>query len=88
MKSLKWKAKTGRFLLSLNGNTLANGKFDWEDALVDAAISAGIAFFATLGGASISSIPAQEKCVIGLIAAGSQFFLFLALKRGLMRKQP
>ncbi len=61
-------------------------KFDWENALIDAAITSGITFFSALAGSigagDMNSIHIIETATI---AAFSQFFAFLALKRGLIQ---
>jgi hypothetical protein len=63
-------------------------KFDWANALIDAFITSGITFFSTLGGTAM----ADDSDVVHIltsatVAALSQFFVFLALKRGLVKPQ-
>ena len=58
--------------------------FDWQNALADAGIMAGVTFFTTMVGINLAGIhEAINGCVAAGIAAGLQFFTILALKRGL-----
>ena len=69
-------------------NTLTNAveqKFDWNNALIDAAITSGLTFFSTLGGSSVAGLECASGMKAGLIAALAQFFVFLALKRGIVQ---
>jgi hypothetical protein len=63
-----------------------DSKFDWSDAICDAAILSAITFFATLSGTSIAGLTGSGLFIAGFIAAGTQFFTVLALKRGLVSK--
>jgi len=74
-------------LLSRNGQNNSDGSFNWKDALMDAGIVAGLTFCTTLGGGAVVGIPSKESCVAAIIAASTQFFLWLAIKRGLREKQ-
>jgi hypothetical protein len=59
-------------------------KFDWKNALIDAIITSAITFFSTLGGTAIAGHATITNALISaIIAASTQFFVFLALKRGL-----
>jgi hypothetical protein len=70
-------------VLSVKGQNDSNGKFDWANAIVDAAILALFTLFTTLGGLGITGgITARDLLAAG-IAAGIQFFAVLAAKRGL-----
>ena len=60
-------------------------KFDWVDALVDAAIISGLTFFSTLGGGSIAGLEGMATLNAAAIAGCAQFFIFLALKRGIVQ---
>ena len=60
-------------------------RFDWCDAVVDAAIISGVTFFSTLGGGAVAGISAVHTVEAATVAAFSQFFVFLALKRGLIQ---
>lgn len=73
-------------MLSRNGKNNTNGKFDWKDAVIDASVTAGVAFFVTLGGAGVAEIGTTAALKVALVAAGGQFFAFLAVKRGLTKK--
>lgn len=60
-------------------------KFDWENALIDASITSAITFFGALGGGAIAGINSITVLESAVIAALSQFFVFLGLKRGLIQ---
>jgi len=62
-------------------------KFDWEKALIDAAITSGVTFFSALGGGAVAGINGINLVEAATIAALSQFFVFLALKRGLVKPE-
>ena len=62
-------------------------KFDWADALVDAAIISAVTFFSTLGGGAVAGINSIHTVQAASVAALSQFFVFLALKRGLIQNK-
>ena len=63
-------------------------RFDWGNALIDAIITSGITFFSTLGGTAIAGdINTIHIIESATVAAFSQFFVFLALKRGLVKPQ-
>jgi hypothetical protein len=71
-------------------NSLANistQKFDWEDALVDAVIISGLTFFSTLGGSSVAGLEGLPALKAAAVAACAQFFVFLALKRGIVQSK-
>ena len=73
-------------MLNRKGKNNADGSFDWKDALIDAGIVAGLTFFTSLGGMAVLT-PITEQTLMGAgIAAATQFFLFLAIKRGLREK--
>ncbi len=76
-------------MLNRNGINNENGSFDWEDAVIDAAIMAGSSFFAVLLG--LGAVGLLENPTVGLlaagIAAGAQFCAVLAIKRGLREKE-
>jgi len=76
-------------VLNRNGKNSENGDFDWDDALIDAAIMAGSSFFAVLIG--LGAVGLLENPVTALIAAGiaagAQFFAILAIKRGLRERE-
>jgi hypothetical protein len=62
-------------------------RFDWENALVDAAIISAVTFFSTLGGGAVAGINSIHTVQAAAVAAFSQFFVFLALKRGLLQNK-
>jgi hypothetical protein len=69
-------------------NTITNAiehKFDWENALVDATITSGVTFFGTLGGSAVAGLDGVPGLKAAIIAAFAQFFIFLALKRGIVQ---
>ena len=76
-------------VLNRAGKNNENGSFDWENAIIDAAIMAGCSFFAVLVG--LGAVGLLENLETGLlaagIAAGAQFFAVLAIKRGLREEQ-
>jgi hypothetical protein len=79
---------TVKGLIVYCANSVANisvQKFDWADALVDAAIISGLAFFSTLGGGSVAGLDAEAGLKAATLAACAQFFVFLALKRGIVQ---
>ena len=71
-----------------NKTTGVEQKFDWGNALIDAVITSGITFFSTLGGTAITGdINTTHILISATVAASSQFFVFLALKRGLVKPE-
>jgi len=60
-------------------------KFDWRNEAADAAILAGITFFAAFGGVTAVNVPTASACIAAGIAAGSQFLTVLAIKRKLVK---
>jgi hypothetical protein len=62
-------------------------KFDWENALIDAAITSAITFFSALGGGAVAGLNDMHMLESAAVAAFSQFFIFLALKRGLVQSK-
>ncbi len=60
-------------------------RFDWENALIDAAITSAVTFFSALGGGAVAGISNITLIESAGVAALSQFFIFLALKRGLIQ---
>lgn len=74
-------------MLNRKGKNNSNGDFDWKDAVIDAGIVAGLTFFTSIGGMAVVNTGITEHIVIGsAVAAATQFFLFLAIKRGLREK--
>jgi uncharacterized membrane protein len=64
---------------------MAEQCFDWENALIDAGITSAITFFSALGGGAVARISSITSIESAIVAALSQFFIFLALKRGLIQ---
>jgi len=64
---------------------ISEQKFDWADALLDAVIISGLTFFSTLGGGSIVGLDIMAGLKAATVAACAQFFVFLALKRGIVQ---
>jgi hypothetical protein len=62
-------------------------KFDWGNALIDAVITSGITFFSALGGGAVAGVSDVHIIESATVAALSQFFVFLALKRGLVKPE-
>jgi hypothetical protein len=62
-------------------------KFDWENALIDAAITSAVTFFGALGGGTAAGLESIAGIKAALIAAFAQFFIFLALKRGIVQQK-
>jgi len=74
-------------VLTIRGQNDPEGNFLWKDALVDAGIMAGSTFFTALGAMMAAGrISLYEVAVCG-VAAGGQFFVWLAIKRGLRPKE-
>lgn len=62
-------------------------RFDWSNALVDAAIISAVTFFSTLGGGSVAGLEGLPAFKAATVAACAQFFIFLALKRGIVQQK-
>ena len=62
-------------------------KFDWENALIDAAITSGVTFFSALGGSAVAGLDSIPGIKAAIVAAFAQFFVFLALKRGIVQQK-
>lgn len=74
-------------VLTTTGKNSMNGSFDWKDALIDSTIMAGLTFFTSLGGLSLTGVIVARDFLAAGIAAATQFFIVLAIKRGLREKQ-
>ena len=74
--------------MNRRGRNNNDGSFNWEDAILDAAIMAGLGFFGTLAG--LGAVGLLKNPIVGLtaagIAAGFEFFAVLATKRGLRER--
>jgi len=73
--------------MTVKGANNADGEFDWEGAIIDAAIIAGVTFFSSLGAGTITGIPTSTAIVAASIAAATQFCITLAIKRGLRKPE-
>ena len=73
-------------VLSVRGRRNPDNSFNWRDALIDAGIMAMLTFFTTLGGTGAAGVPTGGMLISAVISAGTQFFLILAIKRGLVEK--
>lgn len=62
-------------------------RFDWGNALIDATITSAVTFFSALGGGAVAGINNITLIESATVAALSQFFIFLALKRGLIQRK-
>ena len=60
-------------------------RFDWENARGKTRIISAVTFFSTLGGGAVAGINSIHTIQAAAVAAFSQFFVFLALKRGLIQ---
>ncbi len=58
-------------------------KFDWIETIVDGLIISGLAFFGSLGGGSIAGLDIMLALKASTISTGIQFFIYLALRRGI-----
>jgi len=75
-------------VLHRHGQRNPDGTFNWRDALIDATIMAGLTFFTALGGMGATGLVGVRELASAGIAAATQFFLILAIKRGLKEKSP
>jgi hypothetical protein len=66
-------------------NDVIEQKFDWENALIDAAVTSAVTFFSALGGGTATGLDGEPGLEAAAIAAFAQFFVFLALKRGIVQ---
>ena len=73
-------------MLSIHGKNHSDGSFNWKDALIDAGILALLTFFTSLGGLSATGIISTREILAAGIAAATEFFMTLAIKRGLREK--
>ena len=73
-------------MLNRHGKNNNDGSFNWRDAVVDAGIVAGLTFFTSLGGMAAVAPIKEAQVVSAAVAAATQFFLFLAIKRKLRER--
>lgn len=75
-------------VLSIRGKNHKDGRFNWSDSFFDAVIMSGLAFFSTLGALGVTGLLHNpEGWLAAFIAGATQFFLTLAVKRGLREKE-
>lgn len=74
-------------ILSIYGRNHEDGTFNWKDAIIDAGIMACLTFFTSLGGMSATAIITSQTVIGSAIAGVTQFFLVLAIKRGLRKEE-
>jgi len=74
-------------MLQIRGRNNKDGSFNWRDALTDAGIMAGLTFFTALGGLGATGAITPREILAAGIAAATQFFMVLALKRGLRKEE-
>jgi len=72
-------------VLTIRGQNDPEGNFNWKDAVIDAGIIAALTFFASLGGLGTTGPIAAREVLAAGIAAATQFFMTLAIKRGLRK---
>ncbi len=68
-----------------NSGTPAVEVFDWNDALIDSGIIAGLTFFTSLAGGNIAGLPNLIAVYSASLTALIQFFTFIAIKRGIKK---
>jgi len=73
-------------MLSIHGKNNSDGSFNWKDALIDAGILAMLTFFSMLGGLGATGMVGTRELIAAGIGAATQFFMTLAVKRGLREK--
>ena len=74
-------------MLDRNGQNNSDGEFDWKNAILDASIMGGLTFFTALGGLGTTGSVGIREVLAASIAASTQFFLAIAIKRGLRKKE-
>ena len=74
-------------MLSVYGRSNPDGSFNWKDALIDAGIMACLTFFTSLGGLGATGIITVREVLAAGIAAATEFFMVLAIKRGLKKEK-
>jgi len=73
-------------VLTRMGKNNDDGSFDWSESLIDAGIMAGLTFFTSLGGLGLTGAIGLREVLAAGVAAATQFFSILAIKRGLRQK--
>jgi hypothetical protein len=79
---------TGLIIYCANSLTnISERKFDWSDALINAVIISGLAFFSAFGVGSVAGLGGLPGLKTATVTASAQFFIFLALKRGIVQSK-
>jgi len=74
-------------MLSVRGQLNPDGSFNWKDALIDAGIMASLTFFTALGGLGTTGVISVREVLAAGIAGATEFFMVLAIKRGLKKEK-
>jgi len=74
-------------VLNVYGRKNPDGSFNWRDALIDAGIMAALTFFTALGGLSATGVIGMREVLAAGIAGATEFFMVLAIKRGLKKRE-
>jgi len=74
-------------MLSVHGQLNSDGSFNWKDALIDAGIMAALTFFTALGGLGATGAISVREILAAGIAGATEFFMVLAIKRGLKKEK-
>jgi len=74
-------------MLSVYGRRNSDGSFNWKDALIDAGIMACLTFFTALGGLGATGVISSREILAAGIGGATEFFMVLAIKRGLKREK-
>jgi len=74
-------------MLSVYGHKNPDGSFNWKDALIDAGIMACLTFFTALGGLGATGVISAREILAAGIAGATEFFMVLAIKRGLKKEK-
>jgi len=74
-------------MLSVHGQRNPDGSFNWKDALIDAGIMACLTFFTALGGLGATGVISTREILAAGIGGATEFFMVLAIKRGLKKEK-
>jgi hypothetical protein len=76
-------ALSGHVHLSIKGRRTAEGRFDWQEAAIDAGIISGLTFFTGLGALAAGHAVNVDGLVVLFCSTGGEFLSVLAAKRKL-----
>lgn len=77
----------GRIIQLCSGaNGAVTKAFDWKNAFADAGIIGGLSAVTAYGSSVTIGIPELDALKAAVVTGLSQFFIFLALKRGLAKE--